>query len=66
MFLFLNHPSGRCTRDIFGCLFRDRLTLSLLAYTLCMVVNAVLDHSGGKDTYIGMILGGQGSELALL
>ena len=51
---------------MFGCLFRDRLALSLPAYMLCMVVNLVLDHSGGKDTYIGMILGGQGAELALL
>ena len=51
---------------MFGCLFRDRLALSLLAYMLCMVVNLVLDHSGGKDTYIGMILGDQGSEIALL
>lgn len=51
---------------MFGCLFRDRLALSLLAYMLCMVVNLVLDHSAGKDTYIGTILGGQGSELALL
>ena len=67
MFLFLNHPSGRCMyRGMFGCLFRDRLTLSLLAYMLCMVVSLVPDHSAGNDTYIGMILGGQGSELALL
>jgi hypothetical protein len=36
------------------------------SYVLCMVANLVLDHSGGKDTYIGMISGGQGSELALM
>jgi hypothetical protein len=31
---------------------------------LCMLASLVLDYSAGKDAYIGMIPGGQGSELA--
>lgn len=40
--------------------------LSLLASMLCMLASLVLDYSAGKDAYIGMIPGGQGSELAFL